>query len=94
MLLLTLSSVPATAADAAAEDGGVVAERIKRSKSNYAEQDKLLEEARELFAKKEFEKALAIIPGSVAVLDTIKALDEAEKAAKAPSKKARPRVEQ
>lgn len=69
LLLLALSSVPATAADAAAENGGVVAERVKRSESNYAEQDKLLEEARELFAKKEFEKALSITEGVLAGLD-------------------------
>ena len=69
LLLLTLSALPATAEEATPGEGDVVAERIKRSKNNYAEQDKLLNEARELFAKKEFEKALAITEGVLAGLD-------------------------
>lgn len=69
LLLLALSSLTAMAAETAPGDGGVVADRIKRSKSNYAEQDKLLKEARELFAKQEFEKALTIAEGVLAGLD-------------------------
>jgi general secretion pathway protein D len=68
LLLLTLSSLPATAEEAAVGDD-VVAARIQRSKGNYAEQDKLLQEAEELFAKEEFEKARSIAEGVLAGLD-------------------------
>ena len=53
-----------------------------------------IEQGRFDAARANINKALEIIPGSAAVLDTKKALDEAEKAAKAPQKKPRPRVEQ
>ncbi|MBQ6352980.1 MAG: hypothetical protein IJJ28_06925, partial [Lentisphaeria bacterium] len=43
--------------------------RVQRSKGNYAEQDRLLKEADELFAKKEFEKARSITEGVLAGLD-------------------------
>ena len=68
LILLTLSSLPATAEEAAGGDD-VVAARIQRSKGNYAEQDKLLQEADELFAKEEFEKARSITEGVLAGLD-------------------------
>ena len=53
-----------------------------------------IEQGRFDAARANIGKALEIIPGSAAVLDTKKALDEAEKTAKSPQKKPRPRVEQ
>ncbi len=70
LLVLTLSSLPAAAEEAAAPGGSPeVTRRIQRSQGNYAEQDRLLKEADELFAKKEFEKARTITEGVLAGLD-------------------------
>ena len=58
LLLFALSPVAGMAEEAAPGDGGVVAKHVKKSQDNYAAQDKLLAEARELFAKKEYKPAL------------------------------------
>jgi len=59
LLLLALAPVVAAAEEATpGGDDGLVAKRVKMSRDNYAEQDKLLNEARELFSKKEYKPAL------------------------------------
>ena len=70
VLLLALSAFPAVAAETAVSgQSPEVDRRIERSKGNYAEQDRLLKEAEESFAKKEFEKARSTAEGVLAGLD-------------------------
>ena len=58
LLLLALAPVAGAAEEATPANDGLAAKRVKMSRDNYAEQDKLLNEARELFSKKEYKPAL------------------------------------
>ena len=58
LLLFALAPVVGTAEEATPGNDGLAAKRVRMSRDNYAEQDKLLNEARELFSKKEYKPAL------------------------------------
>ena len=58
LLLVTFAPVAGMAEEKASGNGGVVAERIRKDQERFAAQDKVLAEARELFANKEYPKAL------------------------------------
>ena len=58
LLLLTLVPVAGAAEEPTNGEDRLAAEHIRKNKENYAEQDKLLKEADELFAKKEYKQAL------------------------------------
>ena len=58
LLLLTLVPVTGTAEEPANGENRLVDEHVQKIRNNYALQDKMLKEADELFAKKEYEQAL------------------------------------
>jgi len=68
LLIFALSPVAVMAEEATPGDG-VVARHNKKSQDNYAAQDKLLSEARDLFAKKEYKPALEKTEEVLARLD-------------------------
>ena len=70
LLLVALSPVAGMAEEATpGKDDGIVAKRIRRGQDNYAAQDKLMNEARELFAQKEYKLALEKAEEVLARLD-------------------------
>ena len=70
LLLFALSPAVVSAVETApGNGGGAVAERIRMSRVNYADQDRILAEARELFSKKEYKKALEKVEFVLGALD-------------------------
>ena len=69
LLLIFALSPAAVMAEEATPGDGVVARHNKKSQDNYAAQDKLLSEARDLFAKKEYKPALEKTEEVLARLD-------------------------